>query len=223
MGFNGGQQPPNGVLSQAFPTAPGQTYTVTFDFGAYSNTSPGTEQSLRAEATGKTVLGSIDVSDSASNPITYDRHSFGFIADGTTALLTFTDTSSVTNNVDGALDRVIVTGPLVPRFDIVDLSVQYSLPSTLSGPVSFGLSTLPDTFAATFSLQGFSSAANIVAGLSDVAAASIRLGDGLWTELTSFSLVTDSTGEVTTLSYAIPWRRPPYSWRRTSSRGVTSS
>ena len=41
-----------------------------------------------------------------------------------------------------------------------------------------------------------------MAGLADVDSFTLRYGDGLWTDLTSFSLVTDETGEVTTLSYA---------------------
>ena len=36
VAFNGGQQTPNGVLSQSFATTVGQDYTLTFDVGAVS-------------------------------------------------------------------------------------------------------------------------------------------------------------------------------------------
>jgi hypothetical protein len=64
------------------------------------------------------------------------------------------------------------------------------------------MTVLPETVSADIYLSGFDAAENIVAGLADVDTFSLRYGDGLWTDLTSFSLVTDGTGEVTTLSYA---------------------
>jgi hypothetical protein len=82
------------------------------------------------------------------------------------------------------------------------LRVVYGAESIVQGPVSFGLSTLPTSVTATLRLSGFGQTENVVAGLADVSSFSLRFGDGLWTDLTSFSLVTDATGEVTTLSYA---------------------
>ena len=80
--------------------------------------------------------------------------------------------------------------------------VVYGAETIVQGPLSFGLSTPPESFNATILLSGFSVKENVVAGLGDVAVFSLHFGDGLWTDLTSFSLVTDAAGEVTTLSYA---------------------
>jgi hypothetical protein len=78
----------------------------------------------------------------------------------------------------------------------------YGAESIVQGPLSFGLSTLPESVSATIRLSGFGQTENVVAGLADLTSFSLRYGDGLWTELTSFALVTNGTGEVTTLSYA---------------------
>ncbi len=78
--------------------------------------------------------------------------------------------------------------------------VVYSTESIVMGPLSFGLPVLPESLAATIVLSDIDAAENVTAGLGDVASFSLGFGDGQWTELTSFSLVTDDSGEVTTLS-----------------------
>jgi hypothetical protein len=94
---------------------------------------------------------------------------------------------------------VPATGP--PLRDLC-LRIVYGAETIVQGPLSFGLSTLPTSVTATIRLSGFGQTNNVVAGLADVSSFSLRYGDGVWTELTSFALVTDGNGEVTTLSYA---------------------
>ena len=95
----------------------------------------------------------------------------------------------------------VVLTPVAGGVSTLIVKVVYSTESIVTGPLSFGLSTLPASFTATIVLPGFGANENVVAGLADVGAFSLGFGDGLWTDLTSFSLVTDGTGEVTTLSY----------------------
>ena len=80
--------------------------------------------------------------------------------------------------------------------------VVYQTESIVNGPLSFGLPVLPESLTATIVLSNIDATENITAGLGDVASFSIGFGDGQWTDLTSFSLVTNGVGEVTTLSYA---------------------
>src|SRR4029079_13921830 len=53
--FNAAQKPPNAVLTQSFSTAPGQSYTLSFDYGVYSAVGQ-SEQRLQVTLTGNTVL-----------------------------------------------------------------------------------------------------------------------------------------------------------------------
>jgi len=99
----------------------------------------------------------------------------------------------------------ILTVPAPPPSDPLReacLHIRYGAETIVQGPVGFGLSTLPESVTADLMITGFDHTQDIVAGLADVASFTLRYGDGVWTELTSFSLVTDATGEVTTLSYA---------------------
>jgi hypothetical protein len=98
-------------------------------------------------------------------------------------------------------DVLTVPAAGLPLRDLC-LGIVYGAETIVQGPLSFGLSTLPKSVSATIRLSGFGQTENVVAGLADVSSFSLRYGDGLWTQLTSFALVTDATGDVTTLSYA---------------------
>ncbi len=106
--FNWGQQEPNGSVSQAFATVPGQEYVLAFDVGAFSLLNQ-YEQRLHVTVEGEGMLLSARVSVFApGNGWTYRPQTFTFVADDTAAVLTFRDASPTTENVDLLLDNVRV-------------------------------------------------------------------------------------------------------------------
>jgi VCBS repeat-containing protein len=112
--FNGGNATPNGVLSQAFSTVAGVTYTVAFDAGVLSyNTSP---QQLRVKVDGSSnVLNQVvTVTRTSGANAQWFPQSFTFVANSSSSTLSFTDQSSSTVGLDLTLDNVRVTGPAGP-------------------------------------------------------------------------------------------------------------
>ena len=136
--FNCRQESIGGVLSQTFKTAPGQTYTVQFDFGTYGLTTSSFQKlqvqvrdgiSSRSGAhliqsgSGRmttTSGGSIEsnantlvIADRTAryvSPEIFNRVTFTFTAKSATSTLTFTDVSTGdTSSQDGVLDNVVVT------------------------------------------------------------------------------------------------------------------
>ena len=105
-------------------------------------------------------------------------------------------------NVDDqdGIDNVLLLGGYPSPALVV--RVVYQTESIVDGPLSFGLPVLPESLTATIVLSDIDAAENVTAGLGDVASFSLGFGDGQWTELTSFSMVTDGSGEVTTLSFS---------------------
>ena len=125
--FNGGNLTPNGVLSQAFATVVGQTYTLTFDVGVLSFASA--QQRLQATVNGTanvlTQLITINASNTGSN--TWTPRSFTFVADSSISTLTFRDQSPTSIGLDLTLDNVSVTGPPgVPNIAPVAVNESYS-------------------------------------------------------------------------------------------------
>jgi hypothetical protein len=111
VGFNVGDQPPNGTLTQAISTTSGQAYVLTFDVGAFSTVTHN-EQRLQVSVQGAngTLVGPQVISVFApGNGTTYVSETFNFIADGSTATLIFQDVSPTTASTDLMLDNVRVT------------------------------------------------------------------------------------------------------------------
>ena len=148
VAFNGGQKPPDGVLSQSFATTVGQAYTLTFDVGAVSlvNTR---QQQLQVTVQGTTQLLSQSVTVAApGNGTRYVARSFAFVADSPTTTLTFRDTSTTTSSVDLMLDNVRVTaqgGGTAPTITaqpqsvtvVVGSSASFSVTATGQAPLSY--------------------------------------------------------------------------------------
>ena len=109
VAFNGSNAAPGGSLSQTFTTVPGQAHTLTFDAGPLNYNKA--EQVLEVSVTGNDSLLSktIIMKGTASGVIDWQNHSLPFIADGTSATLTFRDLSSTTEGIDLILDKVSVT------------------------------------------------------------------------------------------------------------------
>ncbi|MEO5917529.1 MAG: Ig-like domain-containing protein [Luteolibacter sp.] len=106
--FNGGQQPVSGVISQTFATTPGQSYMLTFDMGAGGPFAGVME--FAVTVTGGTSL--LSVTDSATGTgigiSQWESKTHSFVADGTSATLTFTDVSVSGHFIDLLLDNVKV-------------------------------------------------------------------------------------------------------------------
>jgi hypothetical protein len=105
MAFNAGESSANGVLSQAFATTAGSTYTVSFDYGTNTGS-----QSITWGAYSATnaVLASNTVTDKNASGL-LDTYTYTFVATGASTTLRFNDIS--TNNtfsIDGLLDNVSV-------------------------------------------------------------------------------------------------------------------
>jgi len=84
----------------------------------------------------------------------------------------------------------------------IQLDVNYTSGSIISGPMSFGLTTLPSNVNATFLLgSGNVGVSGITYGISDVFSGQVSFGDAHWSLLDSFSMLV-SNGNVTSLSYS---------------------
>ena len=107
VAFNGGDTPANGVVSQNFATTAGQTYTVSFDYGASSWWA----QSLTFGVIGANPLSTLaSVTATDNNPgALLDTYTFNFVADSAVTTLRFADVlANSTASNDGLLDNVSV-------------------------------------------------------------------------------------------------------------------
>lgn len=107
IAFNAGDSKANGVLSQSFATVAGQAYVVSFDYGVTSCGS--CQQKINvAGKDGNAVLGTLQArSLNAGGDL--DTFSFSFVADGTSATLSFADIAANNSvSLDGILDNVVV-------------------------------------------------------------------------------------------------------------------
>ncbi len=118
VAFNGGQTTPNGILSQAFATIPGQIYQLAFDMGVYALND--SQQRLQVQLTGSSSLISQTYVTNRLNGIKvrWESKSLQFTANSSITTLVFRDVSTVTNSLDLTLDRVRIV-PQISRRLIV--------------------------------------------------------------------------------------------------------
>jgi VCBS repeat-containing protein len=109
--FNGGNTTPNGVLSQAFATTPGATYTLAFDIGVISYNTNAQKLQVNVTGSGSLLSQLVTVTGQGGGATKWVAQSFTFVANSTTTTLSFTDTSASTNAIDIYLDNVRTTGP----------------------------------------------------------------------------------------------------------------
>jgi len=103
--FGAGNIPDNGVLAQSFPTIVGVGYVMSFDYGAVDFSLP---QSVDVSIVSGAATLDTSLTATGTNDFNtlFTMYSYNFTAEATTTTLTFTDTSSVTDNVDGLLELV---------------------------------------------------------------------------------------------------------------------
>jgi hypothetical protein len=113
-----------GTLSQTFDVTPGTTYSVSFDYGTYGSVAGGFVGGLTASVTGGSPLFSQTYTDATGTPYglatinqTFDNvATFTFVADSTSAVLSFVDASTGNANpADIGLDNVSVSAVVVPE------------------------------------------------------------------------------------------------------------
>jgi hypothetical protein len=106
-----------GKIWQDIPTSPGESYNVTFSYGAIAGATLQTmDVSALAGPSYTTVLGSMSLSDTGTTNLAslLNDYIFSFTASSTYTRLQFMDTSLNTSSVDGVLDNVVVTANPVP-------------------------------------------------------------------------------------------------------------
>ena len=146
VAFNGGQQTPNGTLSQSFATNANQAYTLMFDLGAISFVNQSAQQ-IQVTATGSnsTLLNQTVSVSAPGNGTQYSTKTLSFVAASATTTLTFQDTSATSQNVDLMLDNVRVisqNGPAItaqPQNATAPAggSANFSVTATGQGTVSY--------------------------------------------------------------------------------------
>lgn len=141
LAFSFGNVPSNGVISQAFTTVAGTSYSLTFDFGKYSINQPLEIARLQVDLFDGSGFGGLQLlnqlvadgtpstgdPDSTDSPNVYSSFQFGFIASGTTSTLRFADFSdsqSAGGGFDAMLDNVHVSAvPEPSSFTLLSLTV----------------------------------------------------------------------------------------------------
>jgi opacity protein-like surface antigen len=113
--FGWGDQP-GGVLSQTLATVAGQSYTVSFLYGALAAPSLQT-MTVQASNDLNVVLGTTDVSayGTQNQLALVSPYSFQFVATGASTTLQFRDTSANTYSTDAMVDSVSVTAVPEPE------------------------------------------------------------------------------------------------------------
>ncbi len=136
--FGSGEQGASSI-SQDFTTIPGQTYTLSFDYGSASVGSISNQSlavSLTDINTSTNLLSTAVLDTTGSSNLTqiFNTYTFQFTAIGSVTRLTFNDISTETVSVDGALDNISVnlsTAPVAIYTLSQPLEVIYN-PSTAS-------------------------------------------------------------------------------------------
>ena len=117
--FGGGNAAATGVLSQTIATVAGVTYSLNFDYGAFGY-NPSFVQSLSVLAVDGVSLGAMmtqaitTLSSTALLASLYSPYAYTFTAIGSSTVLSFSDTSLITNITDGFLTNVAVNAIAPP-------------------------------------------------------------------------------------------------------------
>lgn len=125
--LNGANQPPNGVISQTFPTVSGQTYTLEFDAGVLAYN--GMAQLMQVTVTGSSSLLSrtLNLTGATNGDLRWFPQSFTFVANSASTTLSFRDQSTLTAGIDLLLENVRVTGQsIAPNSRPVAVADSYS-------------------------------------------------------------------------------------------------
>lgn len=106
--FGGGNSGPTGVLSQSIGTVSGQTYNLSFSYGAAGPNAAVQTILVTAGDLSRTVTSAASTNNLTTALVDY---TFSFTAAGSSTIITFADTSAVTFSVDALLDNVGIPEP----------------------------------------------------------------------------------------------------------------
>ena len=118
--------------------------------------------------------------------------------------LGFTDTTRIKLVIFMAVMLTAIMTKPAGANTLKQLEVNYTNGSITSGPLSFGLSPLPDSVSATFILSHGATVGNgIIYSAANVISANVTFGDTTWTEneLDNFSMFLSFGGDVSSLDY----------------------
>ncbi len=148
-----------GVVSTTIATTIGQTYTVTFDMAAFGSAlGLGQHQAMEVLLIGSANLVTDTITDTGSDPASFDSYRYTFVADSTTTTLQFSDNSSVTTSVDLVLDNIrAYEVDSTPAFNINENSIDgtsvgtvFSVDADLDDTFTY---SLPDSAAGRFAIN----------------------------------------------------------------------
>ena len=109
--FNAGEATPNGIISQAFATIPGQVYTLAFDVGVIAFNNSEVELQATIQGASMHVSQAVPLFGIGNGVTIWQEESDIFVADSTTTTLIFQDISPGTaSGLDLLLDNVRVYG-----------------------------------------------------------------------------------------------------------------
>ena len=112
--MNGGQTPPNAVITQAFPTVPGQSYVLEFDMGVLAGNFAAQQLGISVSGAGSLVAQNEIMFGNGLGNSVWAPKSFAFIANSASTVLTFQDQSATSDGIDLLLDNVRVTAVAGP-------------------------------------------------------------------------------------------------------------
>ena len=118
--FNSSNSSPDGVVTQAATTVPGQVYEFSFDFGVFGAAS---DQELEIKVIGSDPINPLvsqtrSKTGPGSGPASWETVTYQFLADSATSLLSFRDLSLTSTNVDLLVDYVRLKVKVTPTLAV---------------------------------------------------------------------------------------------------------
>ncbi|MCP5531676.1 MAG: DUF642 domain-containing protein [Akkermansiaceae bacterium] len=148
--FNGGQTASTGLLSQTVTTVPGQTYDVTFDVGSFGYTTNAMSVRFKVDAASNLLNQVVSVNGIGGGQTRWVSKSYSFTATGTSAVISFQDTTANGNSADLVLDNVRVSGLTVTHSLAIQSSPATGVLVAMSPPDVASLASASTNFTRTF-------------------------------------------------------------------------
>ena len=109
VSFNDGNRPPNGVLTHAFATIPGQIYLLEFDVGVLAYNTRQQRLGLDIPLGSQTISDTIILNGTGGGQTTWLPKQYYLIVEGDSITVTFRDLSVETDSIDLLLDHVRIS------------------------------------------------------------------------------------------------------------------
>ncbi|MEO5715722.1 MAG: SUMF1/EgtB/PvdO family nonheme iron enzyme [Luteolibacter sp.] len=137
--FNGGNQVPDGVLSQQYyHTVPGISYQLDFDMGILAYRSGAQTLNVGVNGNNPLVSQTLLMNSPGDGKVRWERKQLSFVSDSTAVILVFRDASAGTNGIDLLLDHLSVipsaSRTLTVQHSGIDLLIAQSVPIQVAPP-----------------------------------------------------------------------------------------